>query len=224
MKNKKHDMNNSETISPVEKVFRFIRESNLKPGEQLPVREKLSEILGIGPRVLREALSVLEYQGVIHTRSKAGTIVAEPSATKLESPLRWYLESNGYEPEDMLKARACIEGAASYEAAKSHTARDLLVILDALEQLEKQQELEQEDEQQELDFHLAILSATHNPVMMIFDKLIITNIQKTHGQSVFENTVAEKSNREHREIYHAIENSRPVQAMELMYSHILMDP
>ncbi len=215
------DSNRIPNDTPAEKVFRFIRESDLQPGSQLPVREKLGERLGLGPRVLREALSVLEHQGVIRTKSKAGTIVDEPSAGRLESPLRWYLEFSGYEPADMVRARAGIEGAAAYEAAKTRTARDLLVILDALEELENRQKHKENDTREELEFHLAILSATHNPVMMIFDKLIITNIEKTCGESVFEGKKAKKSNRQHRKIYHAIENKLPPQAMELMYSHIL---
>ncbi len=210
----------SETDAPVEQVFRFIQKSNLKPGDKLPVRDELSEMLGIGPRVLREALSVLEHQGIIRTQSKAGTIIANPSAERLESPFRWYLEFAGYELEDMIRARASIEATSAYEAAKCRTNKDLLKILTALEELEEKAKLKQNDAEEELRFHLAILEAMHNPVMMIFNRLIIANIRKTCGSSAFENTNAKRSNAEHRKIYDAIKNRHSIKAMKLMHSHI----
>ncbi len=207
--------------APAERIFRFIRYSNLKPGNKLPIREHLSEKLGLGPRVLREALSVLEYCGVIRTQSKAGTIITNPDTEKLETLLRWHLEFSGYELSDMIRARASIEAISAYEAAIHRTNRDLLVILVALEELEEKEEAKENDIEEEMEFHLSVLKATHNPVMTIFSKLISTNIRKTCGNSAFEASNAKKANNEHRQIYQAIKNKCSVKAMKLMHTHIL---
>ncbi len=204
----------------VDRIYQYIKDSGLEPGDKLPIRPALSKALGLGPRVLREALTVLEHQGVIRTQSKAGTLIAEPSAERLEVPFRWYLESGGYESSEMIRARACLEAAAAFEAARQRTARDLLVILDAIEQLEGRQEKGESDLEEELQFHLAILSATHNPVMMTFQKLVVINIHKTCEGASFDNETTRSSNQEHRQLLDAIENKDALKAFELMYAHI----
>ncbi len=223
-----YDMNNifkdnltSAHDTPAERIFRFIRKANLQPGDKLPVREKLANTLNLGPRVLREALSILEHCGIIRTQSKAGTIITNPNPEKLENPLRWHLELTGYKLDDIIRTRASIEAICAYEAAQYRTHRDLLAILIALEELEEKAKAKQNDLEEELKFHLAILNATHNPVMAIFNKLIIANIRKTCGNSAFETTNAKKANLEHRQIYEAIKNKHSIKAMKIMHAHIL---
>ena len=58
-------------------IHGYIRENNLKPGDRLPSERALSQQLGTGRHSVREALRVLENQGIIEVRMGAGTFVAE---------------------------------------------------------------------------------------------------------------------------------------------------
>ncbi len=207
--------------SPAEHIFRFIRDNKLKPGDKLPRHKELSKALKLGPRVLREALSILEHCGVLYTQSKAGTIINDPKPENLENSLRWHLEFSGYELSDMIRARASIESAAAYEAALYRSNKDILAILIALEELEEKAKKRANDVEEELKFHLTILKATHNPVMDIFSKLIIANIRKTSGNAAFEASNTKKANKEHKLIYQAIKNKHAIKAFKLMHSHII---
>lgn len=59
-------------------IHSYIQENNLKSGDRLPSERKLAEQLGAGRHSIREALRVLENQGIIEVRMGAGTFVAEP--------------------------------------------------------------------------------------------------------------------------------------------------
>lgn len=58
-------------------IHNYIQENNLKSGDRLPSERKLAEQLGAGRHSIREALRVLENQGIIEVRMGSGTFVAE---------------------------------------------------------------------------------------------------------------------------------------------------
>ena len=201
-------------------VQRYIVSNDLSEGDRLPTHDRLCDAIGVGARRLREGLSVLEHQGLIETRSKAGTIVRKPSAESLQRPFRWHLEANGYEVDHLIRARACIEGSAAWEAASHRKARDLLVLLDALECLDAKADSGELDLDEEEHFHKAVLQATHNPVMLTFDNLIVTQIWNIPEIADIDR-VSLVSNREHHAIYEAIEARDQTAAMQIMYDHVL---
>ena len=154
------------------RIRQYILRHRLKPGDQLPTHDELSQRLKVGPRRLREGLSILMYQGIVETRNKGGTIVRRPSFKTLSEPIGWHLDATGYRFEDLVSARAHLEGGAAAEAAQKRTARDLLAILDALEQLEARAGDPKGDGEEDAAFHLAIVQATHNAVMVTFGQLV----------------------------------------------------
>lgn len=207
--------------STVTRLYDYIVKQGFEPGDKLPVRSELERKTGIGPRRLREALSVLEHQGVLETRNKGGTIVRRSPPEKLAEPVYWCLDAQGATDEDLLRSRACLEGSAAFEAARRKTARDLLHILDALEQLEVRQRQKQPDWEEERIFHLAILQATHNPVMLMFERIITLNMERNRAAGLGEGEDMTESNRRHRAIFEAIQAGDSPRAMTLMYEHIV---
>ncbi len=204
------------------KVRRFISEKALKPGDRLPTHGELSLQLGIGLRRLREGLGILEQHGVIRRNRKAGTTVTEPAIEALSDPLEWTLDNMGYTFPDLVKARAGLESAAAAQAARERKARDLLVMLDALERMQELQEKNRPDEEAEEAFHMGILSATHNPVMMIFGKLINIQLRQNRHQNleVLLPPDPQRIYKEHTEILKAIEDQKPELAGTLVYQHL----
>ncbi len=218
-----HVMKNAKTDilqdSPECLVRNYMLDNNLAPGDRLPRHEEMCEILGVGSRRLREGLKVLQHQGLIETRSKAGTIVCEPAVEKLAGPVGWHFDATGCSRRDLLGARACLEGASAWEAARCRSARDLLVIFDAVEQLEARDAEAQLDIDEEEAFHLAILCATGNPVMRTFGQLISLQIRRSAGELPLPPD-RQTANREHRTIYDAIHRRDAPAAMQSMYDHV----
>jgi GntR family transcriptional regulator, transcriptional repressor for pyruvate dehydrogenase complex len=203
------------------RIRQYILSHQMKPGDQLPTHDELTQRLNIGQRCLREGLSILRHQGIIETRNKGGTIVRKPTLATLNEPIRWHLDAAGFELEDLVSARAWMECGAAAEAAKRRTARDLLKILDALEKLETLNQGSSSDWQEDAAFHLAIMEATHNSVIVTFGQLVTLNL---HCQGTGKPVPRDRRtvfNKEHRNIYEAIERKDVTEARDLMYAHVM---
>jgi DNA-binding FadR family transcriptional regulator len=201
-------------------VRQYILHHGLKPGDQLPTHDELSQRLNVGRLRLREGLSILRHQGIIETRNKAGTIVRQPSYQALSEPIAWHLNGTGYKLEDLVLARACLESSVAAEVAEKRSARDLLVILDALERLESVADSPEGDLAEDEAFHLAVMQATHNPVIVTFGQLVRFQFQETDPRP---NSAEHRriTNQEHRYIYEAIERHDRAAARDAMYVHIM---
>lgn len=202
------------------RIRKYILHHDLRSGDRLPTHEELSRHLNVGRLRLREGLSILRHQGIIETRSKGGTIVRRPDFKTLNEPISWHLDATGCKLADLVSARAWLESGAAAEAAEKRSARDLLKILDALEQLEALTEASQTDLAQDEAFHLAIMQASHNSVIVTFGQLVRLQFQGKGPHPVPPN-VRRTVNKEHRSIYEAIERQDRSAARESMYAHVM---
>lgn len=204
-------------------IREFIRGNRLSPGDRLPTHDELGRRLHIGPRRLREGLSVLEQQGVIKTNRRGGTTVAAPSVEVLADPIGWHLDLQGYTFADLVRARASLESGAAADAARERVARDLLAMLDAIENMESLTAQGRCDNAPDEAFHLALLAATHNPVMLIFGRLIAAQFKrKDHEQLALSIPRQKEGIAEHRAILKAVEDKKPDRAAALMYKHVIV--
>lgn len=199
----------------------FIQHRGLKPGDQLPTHDELSKFLNVGRCRLREGLSILRHQGIVETRNKGGTIVRQPSLKTLSEPIRWHLDATGCQLQHLISSRAWLESGAAAEAAQNRTARDLLKILDNLEQLEALIEAQRSDWPEDEAFHLAIMEATHNSVLVTFGQLVRLNFEGQEAVPPPSSEWRRAFNQQHRAIYEAIERQEAEAARTLMHAHVM---
>lgn len=204
-----------------QRIRGFILNRGLKPGDHLPTHDELSKFLNVGRCRLREGLSILRHQGIVETRNKGGTIVRKPSLRTLNEPIRWHLDATGYQLKDLVSSRAWLESGAAAEAAQNRTARDLLKILDNLEQLEALIEADRSDWPEDEAFHLAIMEAAHNSVLVTFGQLVRLNFQGEEAAKSQPAKWRRAFNKQHRAIYEAIERQEAEAARTLMYAHVM---
>lgn len=199
-----------------------IREHGLGPGDRLPTHRELSRILGVGPRRLREGLSILKQEGLVVSRRRAGTYVCAPSVQALQASLQQQLEWQGCRFEDLVRARASLESAAAAEAARARTARDMLEILDAIERIDAVPQASASHVAADEAFHLAVLRSTHNPALLVFGELIVGQFRRTMEPELRQ-ALCENPGRDadHREILAALNAERPELARGAMYRHIM---
>ena len=222
MKSIKDGMITASRDQLAEQLRALIDQEGLGPGDRLPTHEELSHRLGVGIRRLREGLSVLRQQGLIVTKRKGGTVVAAPSIERLGDPIAWHLERKGYTFQDMVEARASIESSIAGMAAARRSARDLLGMLDAIEQMEKSEGDWRAAEQADQLFHQALLRATGNPIMQVFGQLIAAQFRRKAQEPMIQGLdVVARGVAEHRAIYHAIERGDRPQAQKRMHDHVV---
>ena len=199
----------------------FIEAKKLQAGDRLPTHQKLSKTLRIGLRRLREGLGVLGHLGLIATNRKGGTIISAVGSEALHEPIAWHLDDAGCTFEDLVRARAAVESAVAAEAARRPRARDLLVLLDAVEQIEAAAPGTQKHDELDEAFHLAILHTAQNPALELLGEVIDGQFRrKRETGRAWARGHRAQVNTEHRAIFTAIQARDPARARDVMYRHI----
>lgn len=157
---------------------REIAQDLIPVGTALPPEPDLEARFGVGRGVVREAVKMLAGKGMVSVRPRHGTHVLPRSEWSLldRDVLSWLVGQK--EPDrDLLLAiqevRAIIEPAAAALAATRATKNDRWRINTALAAMETAQD-ETSAITADRAFHLAILDATHNPVLQGFRGAIDT--------------------------------------------------
>jgi GntR family transcriptional regulator, galactonate operon transcriptional repressor len=157
---------------------REIAQGIIPAGAVLPPEHDLEIRLGVGRGVVREAIKTLSGKGLVSVRPRHGTRVLPKRDWSLldRDVLNWLVGQDKPDRELLLavqEVRSIIEPAAASLAATRVTKEDLLRInaaLEAMEASENQATATAADKA----FHLAILDATHNPVLQGFRGAIDT--------------------------------------------------
>ena len=154
--------------SVVRQIEELVLRGILRPGERLPSERELSERLGVSRPSLREAISELQDRGLLTTRAGAGIYVAEVLGSAFSPALIRLFAAHDEAVFDYLAFRRDMEGLAAARAAVSATQTDLKVINKLFEKMELAHGKRNPTDEAELDaqFHLAIIEASHNVIML----------------------------------------------------------
>lgn len=143
------------------------------PGSALPPEHELETRFGASRSVVREAVKTLAAKGLVSVRPRHGTHVRPPHDWSLldQEVLGWLKNGRGLDRDLLLaleETRSIIEPAAAALAAERATADDRRRIAAAFAAMRAAQDDSQASIAADKDFHLAILDATHNPVLRSF--------------------------------------------------------
>ena len=157
---------------------REIAQGIIPAGTVLPPEYDLEIRLGVGRGVIREAIKTLSGKGLVSVRPRHGTRVLPRRDWSLldRDVLNWLVGQDNPDRELLLaiqEVRSIIEPAAAALAATRATKKDLLRINAALEAMESS-DSQATATAADKAFHLAILDATHNPVLQGFRGAIDT--------------------------------------------------
>jgi len=194
-----------------------ILEGKLPPGAVLPNEADFGMQLGVSRTALREAVKVLAAKGLVEVRRKTGTRVRHQHDWNALDPdvLNWLFSGKGFAVgiPDLLELRLIIEPAGARLAAERATAENLAAIEIALKGMETAVEDSASSVESDLQFHLAILEATHNTFMRPFGALIQEALRASFKLTNRDRSAFEKSLRRHRDVFEAI-RSRDTDAAE----------
>lgn len=206
-----------------EQIKGFIKKGEVGPGGKLPNERDLSKILFVGRSSIREALRLLETEGVIEIRPMKGSYVISEENYNASQFVSWY---NQYKPEifHLLETRFALEPMAASLAAERVTDKQL-------ERLEKCHEefvgfimennvlkIALGDEA----FHDLIFESAQNPLLQNLNN-IIKKMLTDYRKKVFSiPKEAMKAVSQHDEILRCIRDRNPEAAKENMIQHLLI--
>ena len=114
-----------------------IRNEGFVVGDRLPPERQLSDRLSVSRSLVREALIMLEIDGLVEVRKGSGIYLAAPSASS-SPPVR-----DDIGPFELLQARQLLESSIAAFAAEMVTKNDIIRMREALDMERQQIEIRQ---------------------------------------------------------------------------------
>ncbi|MGE7637323.1 FadR/GntR family transcriptional regulator [Peribacillus frigoritolerans] len=213
-----------------EVIFNQIKESfisgELKPGDKLPPERELSNLFKVSRTSIREALRVLEINGVIEIRPGDGTFIRQSDVQSLIEQLSTsIIKTEDNMVYEMLEVRRVIETECAFLAAQRANSLDLQNILKALEEMARSEHDEELGLRADLLFHHSIAQATNNSIYAglvhtLSDQMKNT-IRATRWHRFAKPGHFQETLQEHKEIYYSIALKDADKAKQLMNAHII---
>jgi len=195
-----------------------------QPDERLPPERELAEHFGAARNTVRQALNLLEKEGLVIRRAGSGTYVQVPIAQGVGGlpSLREIAEITS--PVELIDVRIAIEPVIVQMASANATSRDIDAIERHLIELEEADGDYDRFSLADETFHMAIAQATNNPLFV----WIYAGVNDVRGhenwdkmkKSVLSVTEIETYNNEHRQLWDAIAHRDSQRAKQLMIAHL----
>ena len=191
------------------------------PDSKLPHEQDLAAAFGVGRNALREAVKVLAGKGLIRTARRYGSRIAKRSDWNAfdADVLAWRLSSLGDYTRflrDVTELRLCIEPRAAALAALRASEEERVAIVQLAGRMS--QVPHSEATQLDTEFHVAILTATHNELMSGFRQpltVILNTLFETSRMSLKGKFTYDPNPLIHQALALAIQSGREEEAYSL---------
>lgn len=207
---KELDFSPASDASLRNKVFKYIKSQIISgaygPGETL-LESKLADELGVSRTPIREAIRLLEMEGLIETTTKKGAIV---------------LGISQQDVEDIYAIRQLVEGLAARWAAERLSAADLKELQKTYELMEFYAQKHEVEEIAELDnkFHQMIYEAAGSKILYLTLRNLHQYVQIARLKSLSMQNRLPLTLSEHHAILEAFEAKNANAAEKAMTEHV----
>jgi DNA-binding FadR family transcriptional regulator len=147
----------------------YIIDNNLPVGALLPIEKVMLDNLGVGRSTLREALRLLEAQGLLTIRygPKGGPVVSDGVNVYLGNVLALALRKESATLQDVLDARQAVESFLAERAALQISPEELDELRDSIELTKAAPDDSTVFLTQNMRFHKGIARAARSPVLLV---------------------------------------------------------
>jgi DNA-binding FadR family transcriptional regulator len=177
-------------------------------GRRIPPEAELVTALGVGRNTVREAVRALSHAGLLEVRQGDGTFVR--ATNELSGAVRRLC---GSELRQILEVRRALEVEGARLAATARTVedvRDLEVRLqerdEAIQRLDREEVVSKDAE-----FHLRLVAASHNPVLVgLYEG--ISEAVRSSVATTFDPEIPPEQHVSHAPLLAAVRDGDPVRA------------
>ena len=207
---KKPIENLSVTDAVTEKIESMIVDGTFKPGDTLPPERQLARDFAVSRASLRQALSVLEYRGLILSKQGGGNYVCDVIKKSFSDPLLDLIKRHHELKFQVIELRQTLECSAAFYAAERATTEDRIIIRKRLDELKAIVTTSKpaEEARADLELHLAIADAAHNvPLSLMLRNiysLLLSEIEENLCLVHQTNVNSVKLHRQHHEMVELI--------------------
>ena len=205
----------------------------LRAGEKLPPERRLAELFSVSRPAVREALRVLEAQGVVRSQvgqgSGSGTTIDRVPSDALSRLLRLHVALGSFPLEDVVETRVALERSIVVLACRNARPQNLARIRAAMLAMDEALVDRETFNQLDIDFHVAMAEAGGNRLMSDVTRAIresvripflaaVTAMPETgeHGWP----RIRDGLRADHHAVLTALEAGQGEQAADLLETHI----
>ncbi len=177
-------------------------------GAKIPPEAELMRLFGVSRNTVREAVQSLGHSGLLAIRPGDGTYVMAKSQFDVMMNNRLRVAGD----RSILEARLALEKEISRLAAQNRSDDDLVILQELL--VKRNQELN-DDPEADYNFHCAVATATHNPLLAELYTVIGHYLLETMRQWLQIHHRQDEEITLHNALYQAIANGDSDAAEEL---------
>jgi GntR family transcriptional repressor for pyruvate dehydrogenase complex len=206
-----------------DQLRRRIRSGELSEGQALPAERELVTQTGLSRMSVREALRILEVEGLIETRPgrNGGSRVRRPAGEELTRHLELFIWGRNVGFEDLHDVREALEALAAEGAAQRRTDADVKNLVEKTESVEAAVDNLAAYLAANLDWHMAVAHASHNELLISFMNVLSNAIHDATSIEAFDSPEVRVSTLKiHRGILAAIVDGDADAARRRMTRHV----
>ncbi|GHH33304.1 FadR/GntR family transcriptional regulator [Lentzea cavernae] len=201
----------------LERLRAHVTEAGLSAGDRLPAERDLAASLGVSRASVKQAIVVLEVQGLVEARHGGGTYLVRDTLDV--EPVEQLVERRKRLPE-VLEAREALETKLAELAAERRTDAELETIREALDFMRDEIAEGANGVEGDRRFHAAVTAAAHSSLLADFMKTIAQQITESRTESLRQPGRPSRSLAQHTAIYEAIAAGDAKKAAAAMRKHV----
>lgn len=204
-------------------IRRSILDGTFEEGTVLPTERQLIEQTGLGRSTVREALRMLQAEGLVRSRPGrgGGTVVRRPDMRGVVQSVEVFIRGRRIRFWSLLETREALEPGCAALAATNRTDADLEVLTALDRKMNEPATPRPEYFEANVSWHLAIARASHNELLTAYMAAISNVIEdalfaaQTDSEAVRPAVLLA-----HRKILEAIRDQDPEAARRRMSKHL----
>ena len=205
-------------------IIDYLKQRRLQSGDRLPSERDLAEKLGYGRNAVREALATLVALRMVESRPNSGIylrhVERESSFEALVMMADMGATPSPSEVAETMEVRAHLEALTARLACERRTDEDLVRLEGVVTRTEQVLAERGNIAQIDTEFHIALVDATHNSVLLRVLNAFYRFTAKRRAVMFADHAHGVASAREHRELVVHIRNRDAVKAEALVLLHM----
>jgi len=206
----------------VEQLKEYILNQQLGPGERLPSEAELCETFNVSRGTIREALHMLEHDGVVCIKKGpgGGMFVSEGNFFQVIESIFYALRWEQISFESLMETRKTLEDRIARLAARRATKTDIGELGAILKKMEAPDTDHVQFVQYDTDFHVCLAKAAKNKILEMFMFAVKELHNRVVDYEALHDDLFPVAIRFHRDICEAVGRKQPEEAAAAMLAHL----